>query len=393
MNKRTLLLTLCALAVAVGIAAALLFDTQPARSTAQTLDLGSVLGENADTQGFARADHVRRFQFPRDYGAHPRFRNEWWYFTGNLRTADGRRFGYELALFRIALTPAAPNRASAWATNQIYMGHFALTDVRAGKFHYFERFARGAVGLAGAQAQPFHVWLENWKVAASDHGGLPWTLRAEAKDVSIRLQLTPTKPVILQGDRGLSRKSATPGNASYYYSLPRLDSVGQISVGGQRFDVNGISWMDREWSTSALASDQAGWDWFSLHLSNGDDLMFYQLRRKDGSIDPFSNGTWIARDGQAKHLARSDVDVQVLDWWTSPRGGRYPGRWRLRIPRHGLELEVYPLLADQELNVSVRYWEGAVAVRGEQAGEPVTGNGYVELTGYAEDREKSKGQR
>ncbi len=336
-----------------------------------------------EAAGFARADRIRPLRFPRDHGPHPAFRNEWWYFTGNLQSGDGRRFGYELSLFRFALRPPPhPARHSQWATDHVYMAHFAVTNAAGKHFHFFERFARNAVGLAGAQAAPFRVWVEDWSVEADTTNGFPWRLRAAADGLELTLELTAVKPIVLQGDRGLSQKSAEPGNASYYYSITRLDSRGTLLLNGERLQVAGQSWMDREWGTSALSEAQQGWDWFALQLADGHDLMFYQLRRKDGSIDPHSAGALVDPRGRITRLGPQDVGVEVLEVWHSPRGGRYPARWRLTVEPLNMTLEVAPVLADQELDVSIRYWEGAVDVGGRRNGETLGGRGYVELTGY-----------
>ncbi|MGI9304514.1 MAG: lipocalin-like domain-containing protein [Gammaproteobacteria bacterium] len=344
-------------------------------------ELPTMLG-SGDDDGYARAETVREFTFPHDHGPHPAFRNEWWYFTGNLETADGRRFGYELTLFRIALPPRPVARESHWASDQIYMGHFAVTDAAAGRFHHFERFARGAIGLAGARAQPFHVWLEDWDIAAGANNDFPWRLRAAADGVALNLELTPRKPVVLHGDRGLSQKSAAPGNASYYYSFTRIASKGRLSIGDETFTLAGESWMDREWSTSALGPEQSGWDWFALQLDDGSDLMFYQLRRKDGGVDPLSAGTWVKPDGATLALSADDVVIETLDWWRSPSDVRYPSRWKLVIKPTATTITVTPIQANQELDLTVRYWEGAVDAAGEREGAPVGGRGYVELAGY-----------
>lgn len=335
-----------------------------------------------DVSGFARAFEPRPFEFPRDHGPHPEFQTEWWYYTGNLETNDGQAFGFQLTFFRRGLTPGTVQRASSWGTNQVYLAHFALTDVAEGRFEATERFSRGAAGLAGAQADPYHVWLENWSVQALD--GERVRLRASDDDRAIDLTLTPQKPPIGHGDQGLSPKSAMPGNASYYYSFTRLVAEGDISRGDERLPVRGSAWMDHEYSTSALAPDQVGWDWLSLQLDNGWDVMYFQLRRADGSIEPVSSGSLVAPDGTVTPIRRDDVALEVLDTWTSPHSGaRYPSRWRVQLPAANLDLIVEPLIADQELNVSFIYWEGAVRVTGTQAGSPVTGRGYIELTGYA----------
>jgi predicted secreted hydrolase len=346
------------------------------------LSLAGTLGGGA-APGYARAVAPRAFAFPRDHGPHPEYRTEWWYFTGNLETPAGRRFGYQLTFFRSALAPVAPRRPSAWATNQVYMAHFALTDAAGERFHHFERLGRGALGLAGARAEPFRVWLEDWTAAASA-ASQDLRLRAAEGGVALDVSLVQLKPVAAHGDRGLSRKSAEAGNASYYYSLTRLESRGTITLGSSAFPVRGLSWMDREWSTSALGPAQVGWDWFALQLDDGRDLMIYRLRLRDGSIDPFSSGTLVAADGAVQRLARDDVAIDVGGNWRSPRDGtRYPARWRLRVPKARLDLEIRPLLADQEVDLSFRYWEGAVTARAVEGGG-VQGRGYVELTGYAD---------
>jgi len=339
---------------------------------------------SGDDDGYARALVPRALEFPRDHGAHDDFRAEWWYFTGNLSDADGRRFGFQLTFFRFALDARARERDSRWGARQAWMAHFALTDVAAGAFHTAERFSRGALGLAGADTSPFRVWLEDWHARSAGEALLPLRLVAAAGDHAIDLALTRDKPRVLHGDAGLSRKSGEPGNASYYYSYTRMRVHGSVRTGDREIEVTGLAWLDREWSTSALAPDQSGWDWFALQLSDGRDLMYYRLRRRDGSTHPFSAGTLVAPDGAATPLGAGDVLVEVTDHWRSPRdGARYPGAWRLRVPAHGVDVAVHPRVADQEMNLSVRYWEGAVRVRGSSGDAPVEGVGYVELTGYA----------
>ncbi len=343
-------------------------------------DLGALLGEVEDDPGFARVAGPREFRFPEDHGAHPAYRNEWWYFTGNLTADGGRRFGYQLVIFRTALTPRPPARTSAWAAHQVYMAHFAITDVRAERFRYFERFARGALGLAGVRTSPLRIWLEDWRIEGDSEG---WRLIAAQDGHAIDLRLRPRKPIVLQGEQGLSRKSLRPGHASYYYSQTRLETRGTLRLPSGDFRVAGSSWLDREWSSSALATDQVGWDWFALQLDDGYDLMFYRLRRKDGSADPASSGTLVDPEGRATHLPFEAVRLSPRGHWTSPRGGRYPLRWRLQVPEHDLILDIAPLLEQQELDVTVRYWEGAVTVSGRHGNRAVRGRGYVELTGYA----------
>ena len=354
-----------------------------------TSSVAQALAGSADI-GFAKADAPREFIFPDDHGPHREFKHEWWYFTGNLSTADGRRFGYQLTFFRIGLVPHIPDRKSSWATSEIYMAHFALSDVATEQFHHRERISRPVLGLAGSAVSPLRVWLNDWSISQITQSATPRCfgcisvrLKAKDEDTTIDLVLQSNKPAVFHGDRGLSRKNAEQGNASYYYSLTRMRTQGKIKTAGETHDVEGLSWLDREWSTSALGDDQTGWDWFSLQLSNNTEIMFYQLRRVDGSVDPFSSGTLIHQDGVTTSLSANDVQVEVIDYWRSPDTGvRYPNRWRLVSEGQRLQLVIDPLISGQELNVAVRYWEGAVSVRGKWADGDITGSGYVELTGY-----------
>jgi predicted secreted hydrolase len=359
----------------------------PSARVAVTAALGGATTE------YARAIEARPFVFPEDHGPHPAYRTEWWYYTGNLATAAGRRFGFQLTFFRIAQAPASAPRASAWAATQVYMAHFAVTDVDGERFHPTVRLARGALGLAGATAQPFRVWVEDWVAQGEGTRAFPMRLQATEGEVALDVRLEEGKPITLQGDRGLSRKGPVEGNASYYYSLTRMPAQGSLRLGQELFAVRGLAWMDREWSTSALGADQVGWDWFAFQLSDGRDVMIYRLRRRDGSIDPFSGGTVVGADGLGQPLGPGEVTVQALSWWTSPRGGtRYPARWRIAIPSQGLILEVTPLVADQELAEPVRYWEGAVRVQGRAGHQAVEGHGYAELVGYAEEGGSTAGR-
>lgn len=369
--------TAAALALLLIAALALLPRTPPPAEDPGVSVAAALGGE--ENEGWRRAFEPRDFVFPTDHGPHPEYRTEWWYLTGNLETAEGRHFGFQITFFRIGLSPWRYASDSIWRSNQLYMGHLALTDSGARRFHAFERFARGTAGLAGAEAAPVRVWLEDWSLHAEHPSGFPLRLRAAEDGVALDLRLEQIRPPVLQGDRGLSRKSAEPGNASYYYSLTRLPAAGTVTADGRSHEVTGLAWLDREWSTSALGPDQEGWDWFALQLADGRDLMFYQLRRRDGSADPLSKGSLVDAGGLARPLGAEEVEIQVLDHWRSPRGTRYPGRWRLRVPAEDLDLLIEPVLADQELALSVRYWEGAVRVSGSAAGR-----GYVELAGYAD---------
>ncbi len=341
-----------------------------------------------DTAGYRAAIEPREFIFPSDHGPHPDFRSEWWYFTGHLESDDGERFGYQLTFFRQALAPQAQTRSSSWATRQLYLAHFALTDVEADVFHSFERLSRGAAGLAGAGGnRPFRVWVEDWSAESIGVEAFPLRLRATSREsptIALDLTLEKHKPVVLQGDRGLSQKGEGAGDASYYYSLTRIAARGTIRLGDRSVPVTGISWLDREWSTSALGKGQIGWDWFSIQLDDQRELMLFQLRRADGSIDPISHGVLVAVDGSTRSLRYQDYSIEVTATWRSRHGTVYPSGWLLNIPTASLALELAPLVADQELDVSFRYWEGAVSVGGTENDKPVRGLGYVELVGYAE---------
>lgn len=264
------------------------------------------------------------------------------------------------------------------------MAHFALTDATGRRYLSFQRLSLAAMGWAGAQAEPFKVWLGDWRLEASQGGGFPWRLQARQGGIVLSLELDPLKPAVLNGEQGLSRKSPKPGNASYYYSITRMAAQGTLELSGQELPVRGLAWLDREWSTSMLAEYQIGWDWFALHLDDGSDLMYLRLRYKDGTDDPAnSSGTWVDPCGVSSCLTCDDIAVEALDFWESPTGGRYPARWRLKAGQRVLEIR--PLLADQEFRHYARYWEGAVDVLDARTGAPA-GRGYVELTGYAPGR-------
>ena len=378
----TLGLGLLTLAVALGLGAYWLTAGDGDTTLQASVSVADAM--NSDTTGYRRATTVRDFTFPEDYGPHPGFKNEWWYLTGNLNGPDGRPFGYELTIFRFALAPpsdtTAPRSASDWRTDQFYMAHFAVTDSAGQAFYADERFGRGGAGLAGAQTTPLRVWLEDWSIESVGADPFPLRLRAQQDGAAIDLTVRPEKPRVLQGDRGLSQKGPGVGNASYYYAYTRLATEGTVVSGTDTTQVSGQSWMDREWSTSALGPDQEGWDWFALQLDDGRDLMYYQLRNTDGSASSFSEGTIVGPDGSTTKIGQENVTLEVLDTWTSPDGTHtYPVEWRLQVPPADVDVRVTALMQNQEMDVSVRYWEGAVRVTGSD-----TGRGYVELTGYGD---------
>lgn len=330
---------------------------------------------------FARAHTPTDFSFPRDHGAHPDFRTEWWYFTGHLQDAQRREYGFQLTLFRFELDAgvAADHdpAASAWRTPRVMLGHFALSDLAGGRFHAFERLSRAVPGIAGALTAPPRIWVDDWEIGFDKN---TWQLQAAQDDIALTLALDADAAIVRQGEQGLSRKSASAGNASYYYSMPHLAGHGQLKLNGQVLEVHAHAWLDREWSTSALDKNQQGWDWFALQLDDGASLMFYRLRLAGGRTDPLSAGTFVDADGRITRLAAGDVMLTATAHWLSPATGiRYPAAWRLEIGPANKVLEIKPRLAQQEWTRGFRYWEGAVSV---SSGGAVVGRGYVELTGY-----------
>ncbi len=309
------------------------------------------------------------YEFPRDYFEHREFRTEWWYYTGNVRTAAGKRFGFELVFFRQGERREPAENPSAWRVDDVYLAHLALTDIGAGRFVYRRRLNRAGPGIAGASFDQRRVWNGNW---SAEWNGDEQMLRAVAEGIRFELRLKPLKPVVIHGENGVSRKAAGAGKASCYISFPRLAVEGSLNGAA----VTGTAWMDHEWFTHQLESYQAGWDWFSVQLDNGTELMLFELRRKDGSIDPYSSGTYVDRAGKAHHLTARDFSLQPL----AARYNQYPIEWRIAVPRLGIALDSRAAVADQELTsegAGPAYWEGAVTYSGSASGV-----GYLEMTGY-----------
>ncbi len=334
---------------------------------------------------YRKAIALPDWHFPEDFGPHNDYQTEWWYYTGNLKTEDDRPFGFQLTFFRQAISPttATESASSAWRTHQIYSAHFTVSDLADKGFYVDERFSRSAIGLAGAEAMPYRVWLNDWSATELEPGVV--RLQAQSEEVAIDLTVQQTRPPVLQGDRGLSIKGLEPGNASYYYSLVQQPTAGTVTIQGKSFPVQGKTWTDHEYSTSALTAGTVGWDWFSIQLEDGSALMLYQLRHEDGTPEITSAGTFVSASGETTHLNHDDWTIRVLKTWKSPRSKAvYPAQWQIRIPRLDLVLEGRSLLADQELNTSTAtYWEGATTFEGTRQDQPIRGEGYVELTGYA----------
>ena len=352
-------------------------DTQTPVSEAGVTGMGFLYETGED--GFARVTGPKIFDFPADHGPHPGFRSEWWYTTGNLEDEAGREFGFELTFFRLGVSaPLAIGEPGIG----VWMANFAITDVEAGRFVAFERLARGDPVLAFASGTPFAVRVEDWTLSGIDSGSA--RLQAAEGGWAIDLTIDGLERLVYQGDRGFDRKGPEAGNASYYYSAPRLDVTGNVRIPhGESAAVSGTAWLDHEWSSSSLSADVGGWDWFSLQLEDGRNVMYYRLRERTGATSPFSGGSVQEPGGRVRRIAAEDVAVDPLRYWTSPATGvRYPVSWRFQLPSEGLDLEVRAALADQEVALSVRYWEGSVRAFGAGGTADPVGRGYLELTGY-----------
>jgi predicted secreted hydrolase len=327
----------------------------------------------------------RKLSFPADHYSHPDFRTEWWYYTGHLETETGKRYGYQVTFFRFGVRDRQQEMKDQPLFTDLYMAHFALSDIAAKKFIYRERINRGYGDRAGAETDRYRVWNEDWRVDGADNHH---QIFVSDRGTTLKLSLRSLKPPTLHGDNGHSQKGEGEGRASYYYSLTRMQTDGALTIDGKTEKVRGLSWMDHEFGSNQLREDQVGWDWFSIQLDNQTELMLYLMRRKDGTVDPYSSGTLVSAGGATKHLALADFGIQVLERWKSPgSGANYPMRWKVSIPSEQIELELNPTFPAQELITSrstrVTYWEGAVGITGTFRGAPVRGNGYVEMTGYA----------
>jgi predicted secreted hydrolase len=336
-------------------------------------------------EAFETPQPGRVWSFPRDHGGHPEFKTEWWYYVGHLKADSGEPYGYQLTFFRVALRQPDPQAHSAWSLHTVYFAHLALTDAARRTFFFRDKSGRGALGLSGAAAGTMKVWIDDWRAELQ---GDEFHLTAQEGGLGLDLALKPSKPPALHGQGGYSRKSGTADAASYYYSLPRLSTRGTIAVDGRRLAVTGESWMDHEFFSSAMAPNLVGWDWFSLQLADGREVMLYLLRHKDGAVDPASSGSLMEPSGAVQHLNRADFTVKPTGAWTSPHTRiTYPAGWEISIPGAGYRLKLTPTVPDQEIRspapARVTYWEGQVKIEGVKNGAPVTGQGYTELTGYA----------
>lgn len=325
-----------------------------------------------------------RYEFPRDHRVHREFKTEWWYFTGNLFDEGGRRFGYELTFFRHGIQPAAerdPN-SSRFVIDDLKFAHFAITDVGGEKFHFDQKTNRGAFGEAGFDQGQRLAWIENWNLNETEAG---FDIAATADFGAVRLRLRAAKPPIIQGENGVSVKAAGGASASHYYSIPRLETSGEIVANNATQSVRGETWFDHEWSSSQLGKDEVGWDWLCLQWDDGSALMFYRMRLANGGVEPSSSGTWIAADGTATHLRASDFQMTPTIFWKSKASNaQYPIGWRIMLPGQRADFTIQAALENQELKLgAITYWEGAIDANGTRDGKPIKGRGYLELTSYA----------
>ena len=365
-----------------------------------------VIGARAETPlatDWQRALPGAAYHFPGDHSVHENFKTEWWYFTGTLKNQNGREYGYELTFFRQGAIPPgmqaargrlAPGERSRFVQNDFKFAHFAISDLNGHRFHFTQKINRGAFGDAGfdksAEASPAPerlAWIDDWSLVSRADGSWKITAKANSPNaMSIDLDVRPTKAPVIEGDDGISQKAAGLGNASYYYSFTRLKTTGRLTMDDGKIQaVTGESWFDHEWASNQLSADQIGWDWFCFQFEDQTEVMLYAMRRRDGTVDPVSSGTWVTADGQVEHLKFADFTLRPTRTWHSREtGATYPVTWQVNIPSHQADFVVESKLDEQELVLPpISYWEGAVSANGHQGGQPLKGHGYMELTGYA----------
>jgi predicted secreted hydrolase len=338
----------------------------------------------ATTAQFRTALPGYRYNFPRDHFNHPDFQTEWWYYTGNVKSADGHRFGFELTFFRLGVDRTSKT-PSFWAVRDLYLAHLALSDLDGGKFFHVERANRAGPGIAGASEADRRIWNGNWEVTWR---GDEQILQAIDERFAFHFTLRSAKPPVIHGENGISQKAEGAGHASYYISLTRLNTRGEIVLGNGKFQVTGSAWMDHEFFTHQLEPDQVGWDWISIQLQDETELMLFHIRRNNGSFDPYSAGTFVNARGDTRHLRRDEFSLEPMSatWMSPATRALYPVRWKISVPNLGIALEASTSLPSQELASSAgfvpAYWEGAVSLVGTKGGSSIGGVGYLEMTGY-----------
>lgn len=347
-----------------------------------------VLVVNPSATQYRVASPGYRYEFPRDNFNHPDFQTEWWYYTGNLKAADGHEFGFELTFFREGLNRNVESnveKASDWSASDVYMAHLALSDISGGKFYHRERLNRAGPGIAGASAETGRIWNGNWEILWSGSGQ---DLQAISDQFNLQLRLESQKQPVIHGVDGISQKSAGEGHASHYISLTRLAVSGDIELNEKKFPVTGTAWMDHEFFTQQLDAEQVGWDWLSLQFDDNTELMLFCIRRKDGSSDPFSSGTYVNAAGKSIHLEQKDFTLRPMGetWASDSNRAAYPIHWQVSVPSLKINVEITTPLKQQELAgktvLSPSYWEGAIRIAGTRNASPLTGAGYLEMTGY-----------
>jgi len=325
-----------------------------------------------------------RYEFPLDHFSHPEFQTEWWYYTGNLTAADGHHFGFELTFFRQGVSRDA-SKTATWDVKDVYLAHLALSDLDGGKFYHAERTNRAGPEIAGVSETTRRIWNGNW---SAEWKGDAQQMRAIDERFTLELLLRSDKPPVIHGENGVSQKAEGTGHASHYISFTRLQTSGTVRLLGKTFQVTGTAWMDHEFFTQQLSSEQTGWDWFSIQLADNTELMLFELRHKDGTIDPFSAGTYVDAQGKSTHLRAADFSLKATgsSWTSAVTGATYPIQWSISVPGLGLQLEASTRLKTQELSSSGKfspsYWEGAMELQGRRNGSAARGVGYLEMTGY-----------
>jgi predicted secreted hydrolase len=381
-SRLPLLLLLAAIAATGGVAIWMGQGNQ-ATHPGSKLTLEAISGDG--NAGFVKAAEPWSFRFPADHGGHPDFRTEVWQVTGNLEDEAGQSFGFQLAFFCLRLRPSAAERTSAWVTNQVFRGHFALADVASGRFHAEERFSRVALGLSGTDKYPFRVWLEDWSLETVEAGdGTRFRLRADDGERALSLELRATKPPLLEDAADLPG-SISGGGAFHFYLISRLSVTGSLRLGGAAREVRGWAWLDRAWGALPISQGQIAWSRFALQLEDGRDLLCLQLRRRDGGGKPIPSCLLIGAEGSTRSFRRREIRLEPLAHWHSRLDGTgYPVRWRLELPDEQLEIEIRALLDGQELELATPVWSGVVEVSGRSGNRSASGWGHLELRGYTD---------
>ena len=347
------------------------------------VDISEVMSVNDSS--FKKAIEPIDFSFPQDHFAHNDYKIEWWYFTGNLTSKEGSKFGYQFTIFRNGISTDT-NKISSFDSKNFYLAHFAISDISNNNFYFSEKTSREAVEIAGSSMEKSVIFIENWqiKIISDNNKQFPtFEISSEDSTKSINFQLIPNKNIVLHGDKGLSQKSNQAGNASYYYSFTNLNTKGNIRIKNKNYEVSGKSWFDREWSTSALNENQSGWDWFSLQLNDSTEIMCFRLRDKNNNTD-FAKGTFVDKNGNVSNFKANDFSIKPIEFYKSDSGKKYPSKWlfEYKYKEKNISLEIKTQIPEQELRLFTDYYEGSVSFTGKNGQNSVSGYGYVELTGY-----------